>query len=76
MLMQTIMLLAVEEGLDTCAQEAWSQWPVTTRESLGLSEEVMLFSGMALGYRDPDHPLNSLRTQRAALDDFVTFYGL
>ncbi len=27
MLMQTIMLLAVERGLDTCAQESWSQYP-------------------------------------------------
>ena len=75
MLMQTVMLLAVEAGLDTCAQEAWSQFPKTVARHLALDESVMLFSGMALGWRDPDHPINTLRTRRAALEDFAVFRG-
>lgn len=75
MLMQTIMLLAVERGLDTCPQESWSDFPDTVAKHCGLADDVILFSGMALGYRDPDHPLNKLRTDRAAVDDFVTFKG-
>jgi len=75
MLMQTIMLLAVERGLDTCPQESWSDFPDTVAKHCGLADDVILFSGMALGYRDPDHPLNSLRTDRAGVDDFVTFKG-
>ena len=76
MLMQTIMLLAVEAGLDTCAQEAWSQFPKTVGRRLELPENEMLFSGMALGYRDPAHPINGLRTRRDHLDQFATFRGL
>jgi nitroreductase len=75
MMMQTVMLLAVEAGLDTCAQEAWSQFPLTVGRHLGLEDHEMLFSGMALGYRDADHPINSLRTRRAPLDEFAVIRG-
>ena len=64
MFMQTVMLLARGRGLDTCAQEFWSAYPRTMGEFLGLGEHDLLFSGMALGYRDPDHPINGLRTRR------------
>jgi hypothetical protein len=35
----------------------------------------MLFSGMALGYADLAHPVNTLRTERAALEEFVRIKG-
>ncbi len=75
MYMQTLMLLAVEAGLDTCAQEAWSVWPKTVAEVLGLDEGVMLFAGMALGRRDPAHPLSEFRTDRAPFADFAEMRG-
>jgi hypothetical protein len=34
-----------------------------------------LFAGMALGYADLAHPINTLRTGRAALEDFVRMQG-
>ncbi|HEY0438362.1 MAG TPA: nitroreductase [Phenylobacterium sp.] len=64
MFMQNVMLLAVERGLDTCPQEYWARYPRTVAEAVGLPEDHMLFSGMALGYRDPDHPINRLRARR------------
>lgn len=75
MLMQTIMLLAVERGLASCAQECWSYWPETVAEFLGLEDDIILFSGMALGYADFDAPINRLRTDRADLESFVTLRG-
>ncbi len=75
MLMQTLMLLAVERGLDTCAQEAWSVWPRTVGAFLALPEEQMLFSGMALGRRDPAHPLSEFRADRAGLDEVAELRG-
>ena len=75
MFMQTVMLLARERGLHTCAQEAWAIWHETIAEFLRLPPDVMLFSGMALGYMDESAPINSLRTERAALDDFATLHG-
>nr|WP_302053873.1 nitroreductase [Sphingomonas tagetis] len=75
MLMQTVMLLATERGLATCAQEAWSIWHKTVRAHVGAPPQLMLFSGMALGYPDPEHPTASVRTDRAALDEMVSFRG-
>ena len=75
MYMQTLMLLAVEQGLDTCPQESWSNWPVTVRACLGLPDDLMLFAGMSLGYRDPDHPLNRFRTAREPFETFAEMRG-
>jgi nitroreductase len=64
MYMQTVMLLAVERGLDTCAQEYWARYPRTLAEVLELPEDHMVFSGMALGWRDETAPINTLRSAR------------
>jgi nitroreductase len=64
MFMQTFMLLAVSEGLATCAQEYWARYPKTVAEFVGLPNDHMLFSGMALGYADDAHPINNWRTRR------------
>ena len=75
MYMQSVMLLAREHGLDTCAQEAWSVWYRTVGEFLQAPPQLMLFSGMALGYRDESAPINTLRTDRAPLEEFATLRG-
>jgi nitroreductase len=75
MYMQTVMLLAVERGLDTCAQEFWARLPKTVGDFLGLPDDQMLFSGMALGWRDPDAAINTLRTRREAFADFADMRG-
>lgn len=75
MFIQSIMLLAREHGLDSCAQEAWALWHKTIAEFVGMPPELMLFCGLALGYGDAANPVNGLRTQRAPLEDFVTLQG-
>lgn len=64
MYLQTVMLLLQERGIDTCAQEAWSIYPKTVSEFCGAPENWMVFCGMAIGYADPDHPVNRLQTKR------------
>lgn len=66
MYMQNVMLLAVEAGLDTCAQEFWARYPLSVARAVGLPDDHMVFSGMALGYRDPQHPINGWRSVRDA----------
>lgn len=73
MYMQSVMLLAVEEGLGTCAQEAWSMFPQTLSRHAGIPANEMIFAGMALGFVDNDAPINRARMDRASLDEFVTF---
>jgi nitroreductase len=75
MYMQTVMLLAVERGLSTCAQEFWARYPKTVGDFLNLPDDHMLFSGMALGYADDTAPINSLRTRRDPFDVWASMSG-
>lgn len=75
MFLQSVMLLLQEEGLASCAQEAWSIYHRTVGDVLRPPEEHMLFCGMAVGYEDTDHPVNTLRSERAPLDEFADFAG-
>ncbi len=73
MFLQTFMLLAVDRGLATCAQEYWSVRHGAIRSFVGAPEEEMLFCGMSIGHPDPDAPINTLRSERMPLDDWARF---
>lgn len=73
MFLQTFMLLAEEAGLSTCAQEAWAARPKTVSSFLNTPEELMIFCGMAIGYKDESAPVNKLVSDRASIDDFAQF---
>ena len=75
MFLQTVMLIAREKGLHSCAQEAWAMWHSTVNKHLVVDNNLMLFCGMGIGYADENHPINSWRTDREAVDNFTTFYG-
>ena len=74
MFMQTFMLLATEQGIATCAQEAWANHAKNVKDFLGVPEDHILFAGIAVGYEDTSAPINKLRTERASLSEFVTFH--
>lgn len=71
----TLALLARGYGLDTCPQVAWIRLYKLVGDFLQLPAEQMLFCGMAIGYRDGNHRINSFRTPRAELQEFCKFYG-
>ena len=73
MFLQTFMLLAREEGLDTCPQEAWAMKPQSVSKFVEADEELMLFCGMAIGYKDEKAKINHLITEREPLDVWVKF---
>ncbi|MGE0564703.1 MAG: nitroreductase family protein [Pseudolabrys sp.] len=73
--LQTVALLARGYGLHTCPQQAWVSFHKTVRSFLDLPDHLMVYSGMALGYEDPDAPINRWRSPRAPLDSFATFSG-
>ena len=75
MYMQTLMLLATERGLATCAQEFWARYPKTVAEHLALPDDHMLFSGMALGWPDESAPINTLRTRRDPFEVWAEMRG-
>ena len=73
MLLQNIMLLARTHGLHTCPQESWSSFHHVIRRELPIGEHEMVFAGMAIGYADSAHPVNTLYSERAPLEEIVTF---
>ncbi len=73
MFLQTFMLLAVENGLATCAQEYWSVRHKAVSTFVGAPENEMLFCGLAIGYADTSAPINSLRSERMPIDEWARF---
>ena len=73
MFLQTFMLLAVERGLATCAQEYWSVRQGAVRSFVGAPDNEMLFCGLAIGHADPAAAVNSLRSERMPLDQWARF---
>ena len=71
MFLQTFMLLAVGEGLATCAQECWAVYPETIKAFLATPDDRMLFCGMAVGYEDTSEPANALRSTRADTGEWL-----
>jgi nitroreductase len=73
MFLQTFMLLATEKGLATCAQEYWSVRHKAVSAFVGAPDNELLFCGVAVGYADPDAVVNTLRSERMPIKDWVTF---
>jgi len=76
MWLQTIMLLLRGEGLDSCPQEWMGVYGRTIKAHLGLPmDETTLFCGIAIGWRDAEHPVNNFPRERVPLADQVNFLG-
>lgn len=73
MFLQTFMLLAQEQGIDTCAQEAWSLKSESIYQFFNIDESEILFCGMAIGIRDKDSVINQLESERRPIDDWAEF---
>ena len=72
---QTLMLAMTAHGLGSCPQTALSLQADFIREKLGIDASNKLVFGLSFGYPDPDAPVNTCATDRAALSDAVTFHS-
>jgi len=73
MFLQSIMVAARGRGLHTCPQAAFAPYHRQIKPILNMRDEEILVCGMALGYEDPNKPENQFRSERAPLEEFVTF---
>jgi nitroreductase len=71
--LQTVLLLAHDEGLATCPQASLATYPDVAREVLGVPDEITIAFGIAIGYADSDAKANACRTTREPLDANVRF---
>ncbi|MBS0393693.1 MAG: nitroreductase [Proteobacteria bacterium] len=75
MFLQSVMLAAVAAGFATCPQAAWAPYHAEIRARLGVPASQVLMCGMALGYADPEAPVNRFRPERLPVPDFATWHG-
>jgi nitroreductase len=70
---QNLMLAAHAMGIGTVPQAFVTDYAREIKEFLGISGKKRLILGISLGFPDMDSPANKLRTDRAPVDDLVTF---
>ncbi len=71
--MQTFMLLACDRGLGTAALAASVNFPEILRKCLPVPENKRIAIGVAIGWPDPDAPVNRFQRSRASIDELVTW---
>ena len=74
MFAQTVMLGLTAHGLGSCPQTALAFLANVIRPTLALRDNEQLMFGMSFGY-PTDTAVNEVRTERAALEDVVTFHS-
>jgi nitroreductase len=74
MFLQSVMLVAVDQGLASCPQASIADYPEIIKAELAYPEETVLLCGMALGYEDKDALVNSYRTSREDVDSFTRYF--
>lgn len=75
MWLQSVMLLLVEHGLASCPQECWAMYGETIRQALGLGDDQILFTGLAIGYADEGAAVNQWPVPRVGIEEAVEFRG-
>jgi len=73
LLAENIMLLATAHGLGTAALIQAAIYPDDVRRILGIPESKLIMLGIAIGYPDLTAPINSFRSERAPMDEVVTW---
>ncbi|WP_353136930.1 nitroreductase family protein [Limnohabitans sp.] len=70
-----LMLAAQANGLSTCAIGAMASYPNLIRQHLALDASSHIVCGMAVGYADPNAPVNQTQTTRGGLDEYFKVVG-
>lgn len=69
----TFTLAAHSLGVATCPQAALATHADFVRDHLGLEADRIVVCGIAFGFADDAHPVNTFRTTRAEVDEAVTW---
>lgn len=72
---QSIMLAAVEEGLDTIPAISLVLYPDVIRKELSIPENLKLTIGIAIGYANKDNKINNFKSSRTQPSENVRFFN-
>lgn len=71
---QSIILTAHSFGLGCCLQAVLAFYPDAVRRIMGIPETKLLVLGISMGYPDPNAVLNTYKSARVGLDEFVQWH--
>ena len=74
-ILQSVMLLAAERGLGTCAQAVWANQDRLVRSHLRIADPMRVVVGMALGYPDRESRYCAVETDRAPFEGIADLRG-
>jgi nitroreductase len=69
-LLQTVALLGLEEGLATCFLARSVIYPDVVRKHALVPDGRVLVMGLAIGY-PAEHPVNQFQSERGAAGEFI-----
>jgi nitroreductase len=72
--LQNLMLGLVACGLGSCPQYSVAGYSEQIRTELGLTVDRLIVCSLAVGYPDPDAPVNSFFPDRAGLAEYTRWY--
>lgn len=73
MYLQTLIILLSEHGLDTIPQVSITGYPELVRKELGISDDMTILCGLAIGYLDEASNSNTLKLPRDLWRNNVKF---
>jgi len=71
--LSAVLLGLQARGVGSCAMAAVAKYCPFLRDWFDIAEDRDILCGVAVGFADRDHPANSFRTDRASLDEVVTW---
>ena len=74
-LTQNICLAAMEYGLETCVEIQAVMYQKGLRKYTDIPQNKKFVIGIAIGYPDENFPANSVKSDRAELDEITSWYG-
>lgn len=69
MYLQTLVLALQAEGLSTCVQVSIGGYPEAVRKTIGIPDDMVVICGMAIGFEDPQHKVNTMRPPKLGFKD-------
>ena len=76
MFAQSLMLALTAHGVASCPQASLSHYAALVKRELDIPDDMRLLFGLAFGYEDPDHPANTVRTDRLAVSQATIFHDV
>ena len=67
LMLQTLFLSAKSRGVDSCPVGILATWRAPVDEEFEVPEGYTFITGFALGYADPDAPINAMQAPRPAI---------